>query len=75
MAKSEIDQYKIEMINWLANKSCVINSDSDKTIHPVLLCILRNAMAKYPEYKYIKNRQPYVSEKDRRLHFEMKKES
>lgn len=75
IAKSEVEKYKAEMMNRLMNKSYVMNSQSDKTIHPVLLCILRNTLTKYPEYAYIKDRQPYVSEKDGRLHFDMSKES
>jgi hypothetical protein len=79
-AKPEIEKYKAEMLNWLNNKSCVMNSDHDKMIHPVLLCILRNTLAKYPEYAYIKDRQPYIKspengrlrEKDGRLYFDMK---
>lgn len=70
-AKLEIEKYKPEMLNWLTNKSCVMNSEHDKTIHPVLISILRNIIAKYPEYAYIKDRQPYVSAKDGRLHFDM----
>jgi len=49
-----------------------MNSEHDKTIHPVLMCILRNIISKYPEYEHIKSRQPYISEKDGRLYFDMK---
>lgn len=73
IAKPEVDKYKDEMLNWLCNKSCVMNSEDDKTLHPVLLSILRNNLARYPEYEYIKDRQPFVSNKDRRLHFDMDK--
>ncbi|HBR31437.1 MAG TPA: hypothetical protein DD733_05085 [Clostridiales bacterium] len=83
LAKNEIEKYKDEMLNWLSNKSCVMNSDDDKMIHLVLFCILRNALAKYPEYAYIKDRQPYIKspengrlrEKDGRQYFDMSKES
>ncbi|NCA67709.1 MAG: hypothetical protein EOM87_06575 [Clostridia bacterium] len=75
LAKPEIKKYKPEMLNWLTNKSCVMNSEHDKTIHPVLICMLRNIIAKCPEYAYIKDRQPYVSGKDGRLHFDMSKET
>ena len=71
-AKLEIEKYKSEMLNWLTNKSCVMNSEHDKTIHPVLICMLRNIIAKYPEYAYIKDRQPYMSGKDGRLRFDMR---
>ncbi len=68
-----IENYKDEMLNWLYNKSCVMNSDTDKIIHPVLLCVIRNVLCKYPEYEYIKNRQPYVNDKDGRLYFDMRR--
>lgn len=73
IAKPEVDKYKDEMLNWLCNKSCVMNSEDDKTLHPVLLSILRNNLARYPEYEYIKDRQPFVRDKDRRLYFDMDK--
>lgn len=63
------------MLNWLNNKSCVMKSEQDKIIHPVLLSIIRNNIARYPEYEYIKERKPFVSDKDGRLHFNMKQES
>lgn len=72
MAMPEIDKYKSEMLNWLTNKSCVMNSEHDKTIHPVLLCILRNCLCKYNEYKYIEDKLPFVNEKDGRLYFDMR---
>lgn len=71
IVKSEIDKYKDEMVNWLKNKSCVMNSDHDKTIHPVLFCMLRNILCKYSEYEYIKDRNPYVEDKNGRLYFNM----
>jgi hypothetical protein len=48
-----------------------MNSENDKTLHPVLVCVIRNVMARLPEYEYIKDRQPYVSDKDGRLYFDM----
>lgn len=71
IARSEIEKYKGEMENWLKNKSCMMNSEHDKTVHPVLLCSLRNCLCRFSEYQYIKNRQPYISEKDGRLYFHM----
>jgi hypothetical protein len=59
------------MLPWLTTKSCVINSEHDKTVHPVLLCVVRNCLARLPEYAHIKDIQPFVSEKDCRLHFNM----
>jgi hypothetical protein len=71
LADSEIRSYKLPILEWFTKKSMVMNSDHDKTIHPVLYCILRNMMARYPEYEYIKSREPYVSERDTRLHFDL----
>ncbi|WP_131451050.1 hypothetical protein [Ruminiclostridium papyrosolvens] len=58
-------------MSWLTTKSAVMNSEHDKTIHPVIFCMLRNLMGRYPEYAYIKERQPYISVKDGRLHFDI----
>ena len=74
IANIEIQKYKDEILNWLYNKSCVMNSEQDKIIHPVLMSILRNIVTKYPEYEYVKNRQPYINEKDGRLYFDMSNE-
>ncbi len=73
IAEPEINKYKGEIMSWLTTKSAVMNSEHDKTIHPVIFCMLRNLMGKYPEYAYIKERQPYISVKDARLHFDMTK--
>lgn len=72
ISKPEIEKYKDEMLNWLCNKSFVMNSKHDKCIHPVLITMLRNIIAKYPEYEYIKDRKPYISDEDGRLYFNMK---
>ncbi len=71
IAEPEINKYHGEIMSWLTTKSLVMNSEHDKTIHPVILCMLRNLMSRYPEYAYIKERQPYISVKDGRLHFDI----
>lgn len=71
IAEPETQKYKETMLNWLFNKSFVMNSEHDKLIHPVILSVLRNIIAKYPEYEYIKEREPYLSQKDGRLYFNM----
>lgn len=71
IAIDEIENYKSEMLKWLKYKSFVMNSEHDKLIHPVISCMLRNILAKYPEYAYIKGRQPYKNKKDGRLYFDM----
>ena len=48
-----------------------MNSESDRIIHPVLFCVLRNCLSRLPEYAHIKERQPYLSDKDGRLHFDL----
>ena len=71
IAYPEVEKYKDEMLNRLTNKSYAMNSENDKIMQPVRLCILRNILSKYPEYEYIKERQPYVSDKDGRLYFDL----
>lgn len=71
ISKPEILKYKEEIMPWLTTKSAVMNSEHDKTVHPVIICVLRNMMSNFPEYKHIKNRLPYIDEKDGRLHFDM----
>ena len=78
-AEPEIKRYEDRIIGHLS-RSSVMNSESDKINHPVMIYAIRNTLARLPEYAYIKDRQPYVescdailSEKDGRLHFDMKK--
>jgi len=68
--ESELLKYKEELYARLM-KSAVMNNESDKIHHPVLCCILRNCLCRFPEYAYLKDRQPYVSDKDERLHFDV----
>lgn len=70
IAKPEILKYRNEIMSQL-NRSCVMNSDFDKAIHPMIICMIRNLLARLPEYEYIKERKPYIDEKDGRLHFDM----
>jgi len=74
IAEPELLKYKDEFHARLKNKSLIMNSESDKIHHPVLYCILRNCLSRFPEYEYITTRQPYVSEKDGRLYFDMNAE-
>jgi hypothetical protein len=69
--KYELDKNKDAMLEYLMNKRCTMNSAQDRMLHPVHMSILRNAISKYPEYNYIKERQPYVNDKDGRLYFDM----
>ena len=70
LAEPEILRYKDKIIVQL-KRSSVMNSESDKTNHPVMICMLRNCLSRFPEYAHIKDTQPYVSEKDGRLHFDI----
>jgi hypothetical protein len=70
IAIPEILFYKNDILKQL-NRSYVMNSEHDKETHPTLIEIIRNCFARLPEYEYIKDRKPYVSEKDGRLHFDM----
>jgi len=70
LAEPEISRYKNRIIVQL-NRGSVKNSDNDKANHPVMICMLRNCLCRLPEYAHIRDIQPYVSEKDGRLHFNM----
>jgi len=70
LAEGEILRYKDRIIGQLG-RSSVMNSESDKTNHPVMICAIRNTLSRLPEYAYIKDRRPYVSDKDGRLYFDM----
>ena len=72
IAEPNIIRYKNEILTQV-NRSCVMNSENDKTIHPVIICAIRNAISRLPEFEYIKDRQPYVNETDGRLYFDMQK--
>jgi hypothetical protein len=69
-AMPEILKEKDKVLRQL-HRSSVMNSDQDKALHPVLICAIRNLMARLPEYAYIRDREPYISEKDGRLYFDM----
>ena len=70
IAEHEILQEKENILKQL-NKSYIMKSETDKKNHPVMICMLRNLISRLPEYEYIKNRQPYINEKDGRLYFDM----
>ena len=48
-----------------------MHSEHDKTVHPVVLCMLRNLMARLPEYRWVGERQIAVSPKDGRLRLDL----
>lgn len=73
LALPEITLYRDEAHARLTSKSYAMNSERDRTVHPVLLCILRNMLARLPEYAHIKDIQPYVDPRDGRLRFSVDK--
>lgn len=70
IAEDEIRRNKDELLKQI-NRSYVMNSESDRVIHPMILCVIRNCLARFPEYEYIKERLPYINERDGRLYFDM----
>jgi hypothetical protein len=70
IAEPEIIRYA-DMLRTRLSKSAVMNSEKDKTYNPALYCVMRNCLSRLPGYEYIKSRQPYISENDGRLHFDM----
>jgi hypothetical protein len=72
VALPEIMRYRDEVLPWLTKKSCVMNSENDRAVHPVLLCMLRNMLARLPEFANIKTYQPYIDPRDGRLRFDIK---
>jgi len=71
IAEPEILKFKYEILTQL-NRSYVMNSDSDKATHPMIICMIRNLLTRLPEYEYIKERKPYIDDKDGRLYFDMR---
>ena len=66
IAEPEIHRQKEQIITQLS-RSYLVKSESDD----IPLYAMRNALARLPEFSYIKDRRPYVNEKTKRLHFDM----
>jgi len=64
IALPEIQRQK-EIILDHINRSYIIKNKSED----ILLYVMRNTLARLPEYAHIKNRQPYIDEKSGRLRF------
>ena len=71
VALPEIERFRDETLPWLTSKSCVMHSENDRAIHPVLPCLLRNMLARLPEFSHIKTHKPYIDPLDGRLRFDM----
>lgn len=72
IAEPEILRSKEKILNQL-NRSSIMNNENNMVINPVLICAIRNTITRLPDYAYLKDRMPYISEKDQRLHFDMEK--
>ena len=64
IAESEILRQRELIIDQLNRSYLIKNGNED-----ILLCVMRNTLARLPEYSYIKDRKPYVDEKSGRLIF------
>jgi hypothetical protein len=68
IAKPTIEGFSINL-QKLIRRSFVMNSNHDKYASPFCYYALRNCLARLEEFAYIKDRKPYISEKDGRFHF------
>ena len=68
LVRNEVASHLPEIIPWLTTKSAAMNSENDRTIHPVLLCIARNLVANMPEHAHIRTIQPTLCDRDGRLY-------
>ena len=66
IAEPEILRQKEIIIDHL-NRSYIKKSENDD----IPLYVMRNVLARLPQYSYIKDRQPYIDEKSGRLRFDM----
>lgn len=70
LALPEIDKHRMELEKKL-RRSYVMNSEQDRALHPMLVCMLRNLMSRLPEYAWLRERQVHVSPKDGRVRLDM----
>ena len=68
IAEPEIIRQKESIIDHLNRSYLIKNGNEDIAVYA-----MRNALARLPEYEYIKNRRPYVCKKNGRLRFNMTK--
>ena len=73
IAEPGLLKYKEEIRRKLG-KSVPMKTEHAKVYQPVFYYVYRNCLSRFPEYAYIKTRQPYVSEKKGRLYFDMNEE-
>ncbi len=70
IAFQEINSMRNALLQQLG-KSYVMNSENDKYINVLDKYILRNCLSRLSDFQYLKEREPFVSEKDGRLHFDV----
>lgn len=68
VAEQGLLKYKNYMLEKLA-KSVPMTTERNKLYQPALYYVMRNCLSRFAEFEYIKNREPYVSDKDGRLYF------
>lgn len=70
LALPEIEKHR-KLLEEKLRRSYVMNQEPDRTVHPVILCVLRNLFARLPEYGWVGERRPYIDEKDGRLRLDL----
>ena len=70
IAEPEIIRQKEKIIDHL-NRSYTVKTRNED----ILLCVMRNTLARLPEYSHIKDRQPYIDNKKGKLHFNLSQQS
>jgi len=65
-ALPEIQRQKEHILGQLQLSYLIKTGNED-----ILLCVMRNALARLPEFSYIKNHKPYTDEKTGRLKFDV----
>ena len=73
IAISEIKRYESLLVHHLT-RSCSYNIEYDKIYNPVAIYIVRNCLARLPEYYHIKDIEGYAGS-DGRFHFDLVKPS
>ena len=64
----EAEKRRADSENWLFHKGCVMNSEQDRRLHPLLICILRNLLVRLPDSAVTPDQVPAVNPKDNRLY-------
>lgn len=65
-----IKKYENELCKHL-RRGCLINCDFDLKINTLNKNIIRNCLSRLGKYEYLKQRRPYIDDRDGRLYFDM----